>query len=97
VTNRSSFVDLSNYVYSGEWELLRVSVQVFFYQPFAVIDYIESINEYRSFLVFLICTFRGCFNNLYNRQMLCKGTTVDRRSGTASLLIRFHENSDGHN
>ena len=29
VTNRSSFVDLSNYVYSGEWDLLHISVQVF--------------------------------------------------------------------
>lgn len=28
VTNRSYFVDLSNYVYSGEWELLDISVKV---------------------------------------------------------------------
>jgi len=28
VTNRSHFVDLSNYIYSGEWELLDIAVKV---------------------------------------------------------------------
>jgi len=28
VTNRSSFVDLANYVFSGEWELLDITVKV---------------------------------------------------------------------
>ena len=59
VTNRSSTVDLSHYVYSGEWELLHVSVQVCCY-PNSELEYQLSWRSQKSIklIPFAICKTR---------------------------------------